>query len=262
MMGTSMNSIIYGPVPSWRLGSSLGIDLISTKGKTCSFDCIYCQLGKTIHRLAERKEFVTISALAEELERIKGITADYITFSGVGEPTLAANLSEAITLARSVLRLPVAVLTNSSLMTREDVRNDLSMANVVVAKLDAPDEKMFCEINRPITKCRLKEIIQGMKHFREQYQGRLSLQVMFVNANKHHAREIAAIAKEISPDEVQLNTPLRPCAVQPLVPRDIDSIRGEFHGLKNVVTVYEATRPEVNPLDLKETLKRRPRINT
>ncbi len=86
--------------------------------------------------------------------------------------------------------------------------------------------------------------------------------MLFINTNKHHAREIAAIAKEISPDEVQLTTPLRPCAVQPLVPRDIDSIRGEFHGLKNVVTVYEATRPEVNPLDLKETLKRRPRINT
>ena len=101
-----------------------------------------------------------------------------------------------------------------------------------------------------------------MKHIREQYQGRLSLQVMFINANKQHAREIATIAKEISPDEVQLNTPLRPSAVKPLIPRDIDSIREEFHGLKNVVSVYEATRPEVNPLDLKETLKRRPRINT
>ncbi len=257
----SASSIIYGPVPSWRLGRSLGIDLLSTEGKTCSFDCVYCQLGRTVHPLVERKQFVTMSRLAEELERVKRVNADYITFSGVGEPTLAVNLGEAITLARSALRLPVAVLTNSSLMTREDVRHDLSLADVVVAKVDAPDEAIFRQVNQPILRSSLKEIIQSIRLFREQYKGKLALQMMFIDANKHYAKEMAVIAKEISPDEVQVNTPLRPCAVRPLTPEVTDSIGREFYGLKNVVTVYEAPRPEVIPMDLKETLKRRPKNN-
>lgn len=257
----SVSSIIYGPVPSWRLGRSLGIDLLSTEGKTCSFDCIYCQLGRTIHPLVERKQFVTMSRLAEELERVKRVTADYITFSGVGEPTLAVNLGEAIKLARSVLGLPVAVLTNSSLMTREDVRHDLGLADVVVAKVDAPDEEAFRQVNRPFVKHSLKEIIHAIKLFREQYKGTLALQMMFIDANKHCAKEMAATAEKLSPDEVQLNTPLRPCAVRPLSPEVIAAISGEFSNLKNVVTVFEAPRPEVTPLDLKETLQRRPKIN-
>ena len=256
------DSIIYGPVPSWRLGRSLGIDLLSTHGKTCSFDCAYCQLGRTVHLFADRKEFVAISRLAEELERVKGISADYITFSGVGEPTLAANLGEAIELARSVLRLPVAVLTNSSLMTREDVRQELSTADLVVAKVDAPDEETFRQVNRPSIKCRLMEIIHGIKLFREQYKGNLALQMMFIEANKDSAHEMAILAERINPDEVQLNTPLRPCAVQPLASEVIVSLKAAFSKLKNVVTVYEAARPEVIPLNMKETLRRRPKINT
>jgi len=257
----SINSIIYGPVPSWRLGRSLGVDLLSTEGKTCSFDCVYCQLGRTIHPLVERKELVTIPRLAEELERVKMVTADYITFSGVGEPTLAANLGEAIELARSVLELPVAVLTNSSLMTREDVRRDLILADVIVAKVDAPEEKTFRQINRPLVKHSLKEITHAIKFFREQHKGMLALQMMFIDANKHCAKGMAMIAEQLSPDEVQLNTPLRPCAVKPLTPEVMDTISREFFNLKNVVTVYEAPRPEVTPLDLKETLRRRPKIN-
>jgi wyosine [tRNA(Phe)-imidazoG37] synthetase (radical SAM superfamily) len=256
------NSIIYGPVPSWRLGRSLGIDLLSTEGKTCSLDCVYCQLGRTVHPSVERKEFVTASRLTEELERVKGVIADYITFSGVGEPTLAVNLGEAITLAKSVLGLPVAVLTNSSLMTREDVRRDLGLADVVVAKVDAPDEEIFRQVNRPFIKRSLEEVIQAINLFREQYKGKLALQMMFIDANKNYAEEMAAIAEKLSPDEVQLNTPLRPCAIQPLPPENIDRISGAFNSLKNVITIYEAPRPEVAPLDLKETLKRRPKLNT
>jgi wyosine [tRNA(Phe)-imidazoG37] synthetase (radical SAM superfamily) len=258
----SMNSIIYGPVPSWRLGRSLGVDLLSTKGKICSFDCVYCQLGRTVHPLVKRGKFVTMPRLAEELEKVKGVAADYITFSGVGEPTLAANLGEAIEFARSVLGLPVAVLTNSSLMTREDVRLDLSLADVVVAKADAPNEELFQKISRPFTNYRLEDTIQGIKLFREQYKGKLALQMMFIEANMNYAEEMAAIAGQLSADEIQLNTPLRPCAVSPLAPEVIDSISRAFSSLNNVVTVYEAPRPEVTPLDLDETLRRRPKINT
>lgn len=253
-----MGSIVYGPVPSWRLGRSLGIDLLSTKGKTCSFDCIYCQLGRTVNPLTERKQFVSLSQVAADLERVRGISADYATFSDVGEPSLASNLGEAITLIKSVLKLPVAVLTNSSLMSREDVRRDLTLADVVVAKIDAPNEELFRQINRPYLQCTFGEISRAIKLFRGEYQGKLALQMMFIEANRGCAPEMARIAEQLSPDEVQINTPLRPCAIQPLTPEDISAIQREFSKLGKVVTVYEASRPQVVPLDLKETLQRRP----
>ena len=96
-----VNNIIYGPVSSWRLGRSLGVDLVSTRGKTCSFDCIYCQLGNTVHPLGERRQFVSMAQLAHELETVRDIAIDYATFSGVAEPTLASNLGKAIELVRS-----------------------------------------------------------------------------------------------------------------------------------------------------------------
>ena len=255
-----MNRIIYGPVSSWRLGRSLGVDLVSAKDKTCSFDCIYCQLGETIHPLGERKEFVTMAQLAHELEAVRGIAVDYATFSGVAEPTLASNLGEAIELVRSILGVPVAVLTNSSLMPREDVRHELGQADVVVAKVDAPNEELFRQINRPRIGCTLGEIIEAIRLFRDEYQGKLALQMMFIEANRSYALEMAKLAEELSPDEVQLNTPLRPCAVNPLTPEEITAIRQEFSGVKGVVTVYEALRLEVMPLNLKETLRRRPKL--
>ena len=251
-------SIIYGPVPSWRLGRSLGIDLLSTRGKTCSFDCVYCQLGRTIHSLDEPKEFVPVSKLVSELEQVRGVRADYATFSGVGEPTLASNLGQAIEIVKSGLGLPVAVLTNSSLMPIEDVRQALAKADVVVAKLDAPTEELFHIINRPSTSYSLAEVLEGIRRFRLEFSVKLAVQMMFIEANKGYAPEMVRIAEQLSPDEVQLNTPLRPCAVKPLPPEDISAIRQAFSRFRNVLTVYETTRPEVTPLSLKETQRRRP----
>jgi len=250
--------IIYGPVPSWRLGRSLGIDLLSTRGKTCSFDCVYCQLGKTVHSLVERKEFVPISTLVLELQRVGDVSADYATFSGVGEPTLASNLGQAIKTVKPILGLPIVVLTNSSLMPRKEVRQELAYADVVVAKLDAPNEELFCSINNSVVGYSLDEILQGIRRFRSEFSGKLALQMMFIEANKGFAQEMARVAEQLSPDEVQLNTPLRPCAVKPLPPEDISAIRKAFSGFTNVQTVYEASRPEVAPLNLEETRRRRP----
>lgn len=255
-----VGSIIYGPVPSWRLDRSLGIDLLSTKGKTCSFDCIYCQLGVAVHPLTERQEFVPLAELAKELEIAKNVPADYATFSGVGEPTLASNLGKAIEIAKSVLGLPTAVLTNSSLMPNADVRKDLAQADVVIAKLDAPNEALFHAINRPVGRYSLHEILQGIQHFRSEYRGKLALQMMFIEANKAYVREMATIARELLPDEIQINTPLRPCNVKPLPPRVITAIRNEFNSFPRVVSVYEAPELEVTPLSLEETLRRRPRL--
>jgi wyosine [tRNA(Phe)-imidazoG37] synthetase (radical SAM superfamily) len=254
------SSIIYGPVPSWRLGRSLGIDLLSTSGKTCSFDCIYCQLGRTIHPEVERREFVSLDRLAQELKTVEGAAADYATFSGVGEPSLASNLGEAIELVKSVLKLPVAVLTNSSLMTRDDVRHELSLADVVVAKVDAPNEELFRKINRPVIRQTLAEILKALRVFRKEYRGKIALQMMFVEANEDYAAEMAKIAEQLSPDELQINTPLRPCGVSPLAPEEVTVIEREFGSFENVVTVYRALKPEVMPFDLVETLRRRPKL--
>jgi wyosine [tRNA(Phe)-imidazoG37] synthetase (radical SAM superfamily) len=239
------------------LGRSLGVDLLPAGGKTCSFDCIYCQLGRTARRLTQRATFVPLDVVQREFERVRGVAADYVTFAGMGEPTLAGNLGEAIRLARAILGLPVAVLTNSSLMAREDVRRDLACADVVVASLDAPNEQLFRRINRPVAALRLEDILRGIDLFEAEYKGILALEMMFVKANKGFAAEMAAIAREIAPDEIQLNTPLRPCAVSPLTANEIAAIREEFTGLP-VRSVYEAARPVVTPLDVRETLRRRP----
>ena len=255
-----MKSIIYGPVPSWRLGRSLGVDLVSTEGKTCSFDCIYCQLGRTIYPQMERREFVTIAQLATELEAVKNnIVADYVTFSGMAEPTLASNLGEAIRIAKSILPLPVAILTNSSLMPREDVCDDLAQADVVIAKIDAANEQMFRQINNPVVDYSFDQILYSIEDFRKRFKGKLALQMMFIAINKDYARQMADIARRLSPDEVQLNTPLRPCPVKPLNPEAMTIIESEFTGLR-VVNVYQGLKPEVVPLNLEETLRRRPKL--
>jgi len=253
-------SIIYGPVPSWRLGRSLGIDLLNTQKKVCSFNCIYCQLGETNRFVLDPEEFVSLEQLATEMRSVREIEADYATFSGMGEPTLASNLGEAIELARSILDLPVAVLTNSSLMFRKDLRRQLAYADTVVAKLDVPNEGLFKLVNRPAAGLRFAQIAEGVRRFRDEYRGKLALQVMFIEANKNYASEIAALARQISPDEVQINTPLRPGRVRPLAPESIAKVRREFANFENVATVYEAEKCQVSPFDLAETLRRRPRL--
>ena len=253
-------AIIYGPVASWRLGRSLGIDLLNTRRKVCSFNCVYCQLGETDQFIVEPREFISLEQLTSEIELLNPIKADYATFSGMGEPTLASNLGEAIELARSILDLPIAVLTNSSLMFREDVRQQLAHADTVVAKLDIPNEELFATVNRPAPGLHFDRIKDGIRLFRHKYRGKLALQIMFIEANKDYASEIAALARQISPDEVQLDTPLRPCAVRPLPPKSIAKVQREFTNFESVINVYEARRYKVLPLDLAETLRRRPNI--
>lgn len=161
---------------------------------------------------------------------------------------------------KATLELPVAVLTNSSLMVREDARHDLGLADVVVAKVDAPNEKLFQQINRPLIRQTIGEVLRALKLFRRQYQGKLALQMMFVEENKGYAPKMARIAKQLLPNEVQINTPLRPCAVQLLSPQEITTIRQAFSGLKGVITVYEVPRPEATPFNQEETLLRRPTL--
>jgi wyosine [tRNA(Phe)-imidazoG37] synthetase (radical SAM superfamily) len=237
------DSIIYGPVSSWRLGRSLGIDILSAGSKTCSFDCIYCEWGPTVNHLTQRREFIALMELERELLKAKGSFANYATLAGNGEPTLASNIGDAIEIVKLTLKLPVAVLTNSSLMNKDDVRRDLSRADFVIAKVDAPNDEIFQAVNRPCKGQSLAEVLEGIKRFRSEYKGRLALQMMFVDINKDCAEKMARIAEELSPDEVQINTPLRPCNVRPLTSEEVAIIHAKFNGLKQVVTVYEALKP-------------------
>ena len=249
--------IVYGPVSSWRLGRSLGIDMVSRAEKTCSFDCAYCQLGPTRHHCAARREFVALDCLLQELEQLPRVELDYITFSGTAEPTLAANLGAAIEAVKQRLDVPVAVLTNSSLMDGPRVRRDLSQADQVVAKLDAPTEELLRRINRPVPGITLDAVLAGLHSFRSEYRGRFALQIMFYEANRDQAAALADLTREIDPDEVQVNTPLRPCAVRPLPPEELGAIVEAFAGLP-VLSVYDAARPDVRPLDVEATRLRRP----
>ncbi len=249
---------IYGPVPSWRLGKSLGVDLISAE-KTCSFDCIYCQLGKTVRHIIKRQLFVPISEIVKELESLPDLAIDFITLSGTGEPTLAANLGEVILEIKKRFKNRVAVLTNSSLMHDPQVRKELGLADLVVAKLDAPNEEIFKKVNQPANGITLNLVINGIKRFNEEYPGKLALQIMFVPQNKDYAGDLATLAKEINPVEVEVNTPMRPCSVKPLLPEELAGIKELFKPLK-VYSVYDVKRPETKPMDEIETRKRRPEI--
>jgi len=248
---------VYGPVPSWRLGRSLGIDVIARE-KTCSFDCTYCQIGRTKNKTCKLQEFISIKRLEKDLkEVIDKVEADYITFSGMGEPTLASNLGEAIDLIRGLSDTPIAILTNSSVFSREEVRKNLSKLDFIVAKLDVPNEKLLKEINRSVKEITFDKILNGIKTVRKEFNGKFALQMMFIDKNKDYASELANLAREIEPDEVQIDTPTRPCPIKPLSPEELKKVKSEFKGL-NAISVYEAKRPKVKVLDKTEYSIRRP----
>jgi len=250
---------VYGPVPSWRLGRSLGIDPVC-EVKICSFDCVYCQLGKTTKKIIQRKVFVNVAEIEEELRKIpdKSKRFDVVTLSGTGEPELAKNLGEIIEVAKKVTKLPVTVLTNSSLMYDINVRKDLSKADIVVAKLDAPSYDLFKKINNPHPDIDFDCMLEGMKKFRDEFDGKYALQMMFIKQNKSYSKQMREIAKEIQPDEVQIDIPFRPCKVPKLNPSELKKVTEAFKGM-NAISYYESKKPKIKPMDESETLKRRPK---
>jgi wyosine [tRNA(Phe)-imidazoG37] synthetase (radical SAM superfamily) len=253
---------IYGPVYSWRLGRSLGIDLLSQQEKICNFSCIYCQLGKTGEYTLERKIYVSTKSIIKELKNFLKAEIDYITFSGRGEPTLAKNLGEAIKAVKSLTNKPVAVITNSALINREDVRNELALADFVLAKLDAPSQQIFTIVNRPAANINYAAIVSGLKTFRKMYKGKFALQIMLVKQNAEYAENLIDTVNAICPDEVELNTPLRQSPVTPLNKSTILKIKKLFQAkCKNsihIISVYDTReKQEVISISDVDTLKRR-----
>jgi wyosine [tRNA(Phe)-imidazoG37] synthetase (radical SAM superfamily) len=214
---TGEKKYLYGPVPSRRLGLSLGVDIVPFK--VCTLDCIYCQLGKTSKKTLQRREYVPTKAVLTELSHrlAEGLQADFITISGSGEPTLNSQLGEIVAGIKNLTEIPVAILTNGTLLYDKDVRADCAKADVVLPSLDAGDEKTFRKINRPHTDISIEKLISGLSSFRDEFAGRIWLEVFLVEAVNTDAAAIAKISeaiKRIRPDKIHLNTAVRPTAEQ------------------------------------------------
>jgi len=206
---------VFGPVPSRRLGRSLGIDLVPSKA--CSYDCLYCQLGRTTRKTIERREYVPMTDILMEVEErlAAGATADYVTLSGSGEPTLHAECGDIIRTIKTLTHIPVAVLTNGSLLWDPAVREELSAADLVIPSLDAGDAEMFVRVNRPHPEIEFERMVEGLVAFSREYAGRIWLEVFLldgITADEAEVRKIAGHAARIRTDKVQINTVSRPPA--------------------------------------------------
>lgn len=202
---------VYGPVQSWRFGRSLGIDPIGSTS-TCSFNCVYCQLGEIQHQSCHRQVFIPTQTIQQDLQAFSVFDVDTITLSGSGEPTLALNLGEILIMAKQLTSKPVGVLTNGSLLHDRAVREELAIADWVAVKVDAIDADLFRRINRPMPVLDLEENWASLLQFRQCYAGHLAVQTMLLT-DWSNQEQVAYIQRmqALLPDEIQLNTPTRPC---------------------------------------------------
>lgn len=255
---------VYGPVPSRRLGRSLGVDLVPFK--TCTYDCIYCQLGRTTNQTVRRQRWRDPAAVVAEVGEHLASQPDIITLAGSGEPTLHEGIGEIITGIKKLTRIPVAVLTNGSLLGVPAVQRDLAAADIVIPSLDAPDERLFALVNRPHRDLRFAEVVDGMATFRQSYGGQLWLEVLLVEgftASIDEVRRLADIAARIAPDRIQLNTAVRPPAeafAKPVAPERLEELARLFTPRAEVVAPIAAKDGARAALDsdVLELVKRRP----
>lgn len=205
---------VFGPVPSRRLGLSLGVDLVPSK--TCSYDCLYCQAGKTTCLSVEPKVWAPLEAVTGELKRsLERVTPDVVTFSGSGEPTLHSGIGEAIAFVKAWCDLPAAVLTNGSLLWMEEVRERLLAADVIMPTLNSVNEDTYRKIHRAHPELRLPRVIQGLEKLRKVYRGELAVEIVLLAGLNDTPEELAGLKKvltAIHPDSIQLNTVVRPPA--------------------------------------------------
>jgi wyosine [tRNA(Phe)-imidazoG37] synthetase (radical SAM superfamily) len=260
---------LYGPVPSWRLGNSLGVDIIPFK--TCSFNCIYCEIGRTTDLTVQRKEYVSTASVIEELKTFlskRKKIIDYITLSGSGEPTLNSKIGEMVREIKKLTDIPVAILTNSSLLNKEEVRRELRKADVVLPSLDVVSQSTFESLNRPHPSLKIEEIINGLIEFRKEFKNKIWLEVLLVrgiNDGREDIQKLARVIEKIEPDKVQLNTVVRPPAeegVFALSQKELCSIEKELPGKVEIARKFRKvlSRERVGKLesDIKNLLKRRP----
>jgi len=260
---------LYGPVPSRRLRRSLGIDLVPHK--ICTYDCIYCQIGKTTNKTLLRKKYVPEGEVLREVEEflLKGdSTIDYFSLSGSGEPTLHSRISSVIKGIREMSSIPFAVITNGSLLYKEEVREDLLRADIVLPSLDAVSPEIFMKINRPHHSISVKKMIEGIVEFRKVYKGEIWLEILFckgVNDGHSELMRMKRAIDQIQPDRIHLNTVVRPPSEKwaiPLDRREMEEIQAFFGEKASVISEFDRhllPAPESDLADeILSILRRRP----
>jgi wyosine [tRNA(Phe)-imidazoG37] synthetase (radical SAM superfamily) len=258
---------LFGPVPSRRLGRSLGVDLIPPK--TCPYNCIYCEVGPTTRQTRRRFSFQTEAILQELADYLKdpGVSPDVITLAGSGEPTLNLGLGRIIREIKAMSRIPVAVLTNGALLYQPEVRRELAPADVVLPSLDAAREETYRAINRPLPGLTLTSLLEGLTAFRREYRGEIRLEVMLLKGINDTEEELALLRRaiqEIAPDQIQLNTAVRPvveAAARPLDREAMEAAAAVLGGPVSVIASFsraEIAGEQCTDENFVEMLARRP----
>lgn len=256
---TGMN-YIFGPVLSRRLGFSLGVDIVPFK--TCTLDCVYCQLGRTTEKTVKRGSYVAISGVLHELSYAlgQGQKMDYITLSGSGEPTLNSNIGDIIKAIKGITGTPIAVITNGTLLYQERVRKALYPADLVIPSIDAASQEAFERVNRPHNSLEVDQIIEGLKSFSNEFSGEIWLEMMLVkgiNDYRDELRMIKATVSEINPQKIQLNTVVRPPAERSataLSPEELDRIKTMLGGKCSVIEEFWNKEQEIYDVDTRSAI--------
>ena len=254
-------------MPSRRLGFSLGIDIIPAK--TCTLNCVYCQLGPTSELTLDRKSYVPSETIIYEVAELlkKNPRIDFLTFSGSGEPTLNSDLGKMIRSLKKITRIPVAVLTNGSLLFQKEVRRDLMEADVVVPSLDAVSGIIFQAVNRPHPDLKPEDMIEGLRKFSREYPGKIWLEIMLVkgvNDSKSELEKIRETIESLRVDKVQLNTVVRPPAEEgffPLTQPEMEAAAEIIDSGCEIIAEFAGSLPDHFQVEeelILETLKRRP----
>jgi wyosine [tRNA(Phe)-imidazoG37] synthetase (radical SAM superfamily) len=259
---------VFGPVPSRRLGKSLGIDFLPFK--TCTYDCIYCQLGRTTNKTTHVKEYFPVDAVIQDIQNTldRIYPPDYITLSGSGEPTLYSHIRNLILGIKRITDIPIAVLTNGSLLWIEDIRNSLLDADLLIPSLDAGTAEKFLYVNRPHRDITYKKMVDGLCSLRKHYHGLIWLEIFLIkgiNVRYEEIMKIKFLVDRIGPDRIQLNTAVRTPAesfvnmVEKNVLNDIATI---FGPRCEIIADYQQARHhtefKLTRNDVFEMLKRRP----
>ncbi|KQC12069.1 MAG: radical SAM protein, partial [Candidatus Cloacimonas sp. SDB] len=262
---------LFGPVPSRRLGISLGVDLVPHK--VCSLNCVYCEVGKTTNLTIERREYVPIDGVIEELNNYlsQNPELDFITFSGQGEPTLNSGLEKVINFIKSNFpRYKVALITNGTLFWDKNIRNEVQKADVLLPSLDAVDKMTFLKLNRPNKNLQIDQIIEGLITLRKEFKGKIYLEIFFVpglNDTESELNLLKSTTQKIEPDIMQLNTLDRPGTenwVKPLPRERLEQIVKFFQPLPVEIISNPKARKQIQSFNqnisdqILETIKRRP----
>ena len=241
-----MYKYLFGPVPSRRLGASLGVDLVPKK--VCSLDCVYCEVGGTSKHTIDRMEYVKYVKVTAEIKDyfLNNPDPDYITFSGSGEPTLNSRIGDVIRFVKEIKPdVPIAVLTNGTMLYDKNVQEELMNADLLMPSLDAASKEVFERLNRPASKLEFNRYIQGLIEFSDKFKGKIWLEVFILpgyNDNEKELRELKRIIQKIDPDSVQINTLDRPGVIENIraaTHEELERVLGMW-GLKNVEIIAAA----------------------